>query len=444
VKLLILGNDGRAHALVWKLFNSPLADEVICAPGNGGTSMLAPQAELDLNNALEIARWSFDNNIDIIIPGDTAPLGAGLVDEVVSFHIGVSGPAQRTSRLETSRCYAKELLLRYNLPTPPGRPFDQLDMAERYLASQPLPVIIKADHPDGGEAVFYDRYSALQGLHELFAARSLQGESNGVVIEAFMQGPRIAQSTLTDGHTALPMLPARIFNHTSEKEDIVAPGMGACTGTSVYAERLGEYIHAKLLEPLIAALAKENLPFWGFLGVDTIITAQGPRIINIRASLRDQEAQVVLPRLEDDLLPLVQAAISTRLHSVPKPSWRNEASVGVTLVAQGYPVNFAVGGAIQGLDELDEGVLAFHHETHNANGLKYNPTSSNTRGTFATLIMGKSPTSVGMSTTGGHVLTVVALGSTANSARSRALINAERISFPGRYFRSDIGQKEFQ
>lgn len=443
MKLLVLGDDGRAHALVWKLFNSPMAQEVICAPGNGGTSLLAPSADLNAQNALDVARWSFEQGIDIIVPASSESLAAGLVDEVVSFHIGVCGPAQRTLKLERSRCYAKELMLRHNLPTAPGRPFDRLDTAERYLAAHALPVVIKADHPDGGEGIFSDRYSALQGLRELFAARSLEGASSGVVIEEFISGPRIAQSALTDGRTALPMLPARLFEQLDDGENgPSAPGMGACTGTSTYAHKLGDYIHEKLLVPLIAALAKEELPYWGFLGVDTIITNKGPRITGLRCSLRDQEAQVVLPRLEDDLLPLIEGAISTRLHAVPAPRWRDEASVGITLVPRGYPTSFAVGGALAGLADLDEGVLTFHHQTQNANGLRYTPVGESGRGALATLIMGRAPTNVGFSTTGGHVLTVVALGSTTNSARSRALVNAERISFPARYFRSDIGQKE--
>ena len=444
MKLLILGDDGRAHALVWKLFNSPQVSELICAPGNGGTALIAPQADLDQRDVVALGRWAFEEGIDLIVPATSDALVAGLVDEVVSYQLSVCGPAQRAVRVEQSRCFLKELLLRYGLPTASGRPFDKLDTAEKYLATQPLPVAIKADHPDGGEAMYEDRYSALQGLHELFAAHPLHGTSNGVVIESCLRGMRIVQSALTDGSTALPLLPVRLYEHLDEGETgPLVPGMGANTGTSVYAQKLRTYIHSRLLAPLVAALAKEDLPYWGFLGVDTIVTDKGPCITGVRCSLRDLEAQVVLPRLQDDLFPLIQTAITRRLHQIQAPSWRDEASVGIGLVARGYPHSFPVGGAITGLTDLDEGVFAFHSHTHNPNGLRYTHAARAGRGALASLLMGNSPTSAAMSTTGGHVLTIVALGATTNGARSRALLNAERITFPGRSFRNDIGLGDF-
>ncbi|MBC8077801.1 MAG: phosphoribosylamine--glycine ligase [Chloroflexales bacterium] len=442
MKVLVLGDDGRAHALVWKLFSSPLISELICGPGNGGTATLAPQVEIDQSDAAGIGRWAFDETIDLIVPAAGAPLWAGLVDEVVSFHIGVCGPAQRTTRIEQSRCYAKELLLRYELPTAPGRAFTSLATAEKYLATQQLPVAIKADHPDAGEGVFAERYGALQGLHELFGARASGGNGDGVVIEAYLSGPRIAQSALTDGRATQPLLPVRIYDHLREgDEGTPAPGMGACTGTSAYAAKLRAYIHAKLIAPLVAALDREGLPLWGFVGIDTIITEQGPRITALRCALRDGEAQVVLPRLEDDLVPLIQLAIGRRLDQAPPLRWRDEASVGIGLVAQGYPHHFPVGGAIAGLTDLDEGVLAFHHQTSNAHGMSYTPASSR-RSSLSKLLLGSGVQRPAIATTGGHVLTMVATSATANSARARALVNAERIAFPGRSFRADIGQHE--
>ena len=444
MKVLVLGDDGRAHALVWKLFNSAAVSELICGPGNGGTSALAPQVELDQSDAATSSRWAFDESVDLIVPATGAPLWAGLVDEVVSFHIGVCGPAQRTTRIEQSRCYAKELLLRYELPTAPGRAFTNLATAEKYLATQPLPMAIKADHPDAGEGVFAERYAAIEGLHKLFAARSPSGDGDGVVIEACLSGPRIAQSAITDGRASHPLLPVRIYDHLREgDEGALAPGMGACTGTSAYAAKLREYLHAKLIAPLVAALDREGLPLWGFVGIDTIVTGQGPRITALRCALRDGEAQVVLPRLEDDLVPLVQFAIARRLDQAPPLRWRDEASVGIGLVAQGYPHHFPVGGAVGGLADLDEGVLAFHNQTINANGMRYTPASSG-RSRLSNLLLGSGVQRPALATTGGHVLTVVALGATTNSARARALVNAERIAFPGRSFRGDIGQRELQ
>ncbi len=444
MKILVLGADGRAHAMVWKLFSSPSA-EVFCAPGNGGAVLLAPQVEIELESPPEVARWAFGEQIDLIVPADSGTLWAGMVDEVVSMHIGVFGASQRGTRLEWSRCYAKEFLQRYGLPTARGRAFTSLPTAEKFLAAQSLPVVLKADHPAGGGGVYHDRYAALEALRSLFVNRPIEGSSNGVVIEEYLPGISVSFSAIVDGSTALPLLPARIYDRLEDSPEApYAPGMGAITGNSSYARRLGDYLHSHLISPIVAAMAKEGLPYWGILGVDCVITEQGPRIAALRCSLRDMEAQVVLPRLEDDLLPLIEAAISRRLHQLPPLCWRDEASVGISLVAQGYPNHFAIGGAVRGLSDLDEGVLVFHNQTHNPAGLRYTPPSRGGPGLLGSLIMGAHSVAPDITLTGGHVLTVVGLGATLNGARGRALLNAERISFPGRTYREDVGSHEFR
>lgn len=445
MKLLVLGNDGRAHALVWKLFDSPQVTELLCAPGNGGAAQLAAQVDLEPAQAAAVAQWAFNEQVDLIVPASSASLQAGLVDEVIAMHIGVCGPSQRSTRIERSRCYAKEFLLRYDLPTARGRVCTDLATAEKYLAAQPLPVVLKADHPAAGDGIYPDRYAALEALRSLFAARPLEGGNNGVVIEEFLPGARVIFSAFTDGSVALPLLPTRLYDRLDEGDKgPVAPGMGAHTGTSAYARKLADYLHQRLITPIVAALAREQLPYWGVLGIDCIITERGPRITALRCSLRDMEAQVVLPRLEDDLLPLMQLMIAHRLDQAPPLRWRDEASVGIGLVAQGYPHHFAVGGPITGLTDLDEGVLVFHDATHNPAGLRYTPTTRRGGSPLAALLMGGgSGPGAAITTTGGHVLTVVALGATLNGARGRALLNAERISFPGRHYRGDIGGREF-
>lgn len=443
MKVLVLGGDGRTHALVWKLFNSPMAEEVMCAPGNGGTSQIAPSVELALEDAANVARWSFEQSVDVIVPAESGPLQHGMVDEVVAFHIGVCGPSQRSTVLERSRCRAKEFMLRYNLPTSPGRAFTNLSMAEKFLASVPLPVTIKADHPAGGEVGYHDRYAALTGLRDLFAARAIDETSNGVVIEQFLEGPRVVLSTLTDGHTAVPLLATRLYDHVqADKQSPRAAGVGAHTSTSRYATLLTDFLHQKCIMPILGGLSAESMPTWGVLGVDCIITAQGPRITAIRYSMHEGEAQVVLPRLEDDLLPWVQATIARRVHDMPAPRWQPVASVGIGLYARGYPYHFPVGGAISGLETLDDGVLAFHSATENPNGLRYQPRAS--AGANLLGMRFGMPSNTGLRTTGGLVLTVVATAPTLADARQQALANAARVTFEGRSFRDDIGAHEFR
>jgi phosphoribosylamine--glycine ligase len=452
MKVLLLGDDGRAHALAWKLFNSPLVDELICAPGNGGTAPLVPAATLELADAAEIARWAFAEGVDIIVPAGSRALHAGLVDEVVALHIGVCGPSQRSAALELSRCQAKEFMLRANLTTPPGRAFTDLATAEKYLATQPLPIMIKADHPEAGEASFDDRYAALEGLRELFNARTLAGSNNGVVIERYLSGARVVFSAFTDGRAAVPLLPVRLYDRVEQGDTgASARGVGAHTSNTTFARRLAEHLHQKFILPIVDRLAREGLPYWGILGIDCIITASGPWLVGLRSSMREGEAQVVLPRLEDDLLPWLQAMIAKRLHELPAPVWSPVASVGLGLMARGYPHHFPTGGIIRGVEDLDEGVLAFHSATENPAGLRYTPrmsaapSLSRSSGRAPSLpIFGTGAAGVGAAyTTGGLVMTVVAQGATLAGSRGRALINAERVIFEGRTYRSDIAAKEF-
>src|SRR5262245_17464498 len=304
MKVLVLGNDGRAHALVWKLFNSSLIDELICAPGNGGSGPLVPSADLDPTDAATAAHWAFDEEIDLVVPADSRPLRAGLADEVTALHGGVCAPPQRSTALEYSRCQAKEFMLRYNLPTAAGRAFTSLPTAEKFLATQPLPLMIKADHRGVGESVYYDRYAALEGLRELFAQPTPESANGGVVIEAYLAGPRVILSAFTDGRTAVPLLPTRLYDRIEAGDGgPLALGVGAHTGNSTFGRRLGEYMHEKLIVPIVAGLARDGLPYWGILGIDCIITESGPRLTALRCAMREGEAQVVLPRLEDDLLP---------------------------------------------------------------------------------------------------------------------------------------------
>lgn len=443
MKVLILGGDGRAHALVWKLFNSPLITELICAPGNGGTSQLAPSADLDTGDVAAIGRWAFEEGISIIIPASSGPLRAGLVDEVLAVQIGVCGPAQRSTVLASSRCRAKEFMLRHGLQTAPGRAFTNVSTAEKYLATLPLPVMIKADHPAAGEAAYQDRYAALAGLRELFAARPIEGSNDGVVIESYLPGPRVVMSALTDGQTTVPLLPTRLYDRVEEGDTgATARGVGAHTGASTYARRLGQYLHEKLVLPTVAGLESESLPYWGILNIDCVITETGPRLTALRCSMREGEAQVILPRLNDDLLPWVQATAARRLHEMPPLNWSDMPSVGLGLIARGYPHHFPVGGPISGIDALEEGVLAFHSATEDPTGLRYTPRLSRGVGFSMFGLLGGGRRSA-LHTSGGHVLTVVGTGVTMPSARGRALVNADRIAFEGRTYRSDIGAKEF-
>lgn len=447
MRILILGNNGRTHALAWNLLNSANVGEVVCAPGNGGTALLMPSIDLGTHTPRVAARWCFDEAFDLILPSDSAVLHNGLYEEAHDLHIGVCGSPQQTVALEYSRCRAKAFLLRHNLPTAPGRAFSDQAMAEKFLAAQALPVMIKADHPNNGEAVFHDRYQALAGVKQLFENRSTD-DTQGVVIEEVLSGPRVVMSALSDGRMLTPLLPVRLYDRIGEGDTgEYAPAIGVHTGSSAFARQLGDYMHRRLLQPLADGLAADGLALRGFFGVDCIITDQGPRISALRFSMHEGEAQAILPRLTESIYPWIQAAAGERLHELPAPTWTPTPSVGIGLMARGYPRLFPSGGSISGLEDLDEGVRAFHHDTANpAARLPYTPRLQRTSNWGAMIgnFLGMTGPSVNaLHTTGGLPLMIVAQAATLAGARGRALINADRIRFEGCTYRGDIGAKEF-
>lgn len=446
MKILILGSDGRAHALAWKLFSSSVADEIFCAPGNGGTSLLVPSVELDVQNPAEIGRWAFDRGIELIVPTDETVLLAGLVDEIVSLYIAVCGPPQRAAQLAFSRCATHTFLHKHDLAAPRGRTCTDLSTAEKYLAAQPLPIGLRADRPHERDGIYTDRYTALEALRTIFSDQQLNQQGKGVIIEEALEGAPISFSAITDGQSLVPLLPVRTYDRLESGDGgLVAPGMGAHSSTSNYAIRLGEYLQQRIMHPLLSALARDGIPHWGVLGIDCIITNHGPKVITLRNTLRSMEAEVLLPRMDEDILPVLRDAVGQNLGHVAKLRWRAEPSVGIGLMTQDYPRYLAAGGAIHGLSELEAGTFAFHNQTHNPAGMRYQAQSRGPNPLFSFLpgSTTSQASNLAITTTGGHPLSIVASGSTLEEARRRALRGAECVTFTGRNYRDDIGAKDF-
>lgn len=452
MKVLVLGNSGVAHALVWKLFNSDRIDQLASAPGNGGASILAPIAPAH-DTLKETVRWAYDEGFNVLVPADGTVLGAGLADEATPLKMAVWGAPKRSALVEHSPLWAKEFLNRYQIPTATGRAFGDRATAERYLAAHSLPVMLAGDYASEFDGAYSERGAAMAALEGIFALPPQEGHFRGVVIEAPPAGPTVAYSCLTDGTTLLPLLPVRVYDRLDDGDGgWAAPGMGAHTSATPLLTKVGEYIHKLVMEPLLAALKRENLPWWGILGVDCAISADGPKVLRIRTTLGDPEAQVVLPRLEDDLFTLIAACNNRSLHSLPPLRWKLGASVGVSLVAHGYPHAFPTGLSIKGVNDLDSGVLAFHNETINPTGMKYVPIEvqmPEKRSLFtgfgeafseAMLVRPSGPSQ--LSTAGGRALTVVALGPSLTEARAKAYANLSRITMPSAYHRSDIAIRE--
>ncbi len=425
MKLAVIGADGRAHALTWKLFNSPHVSTLDCLPGNGGTAPLSPRRDPFAPDASDgvsaMIGWAFREQVDLVVDAAGQLLTGGLADELAPLTVGALGPTRATALLLGSRCRTKDLLLRHTIPTAPGQAFTDAETAEKALATYALPVRIRANAPDGGEEVYTERLAAIEGVRALFAAHTSSDLVPGVVIEQVLTGPRISITALTDGTACVPFLPV---HHADGVEPVWA------TGVSRYATLLRSFLLQNVLQPVMAALTAEGLEVRGVLGADCIITSQGPRVTALRGQFAPGEAEVVLPRLQDDLVPLIAATLAGNLASAPAPTFHEQATVGIGLVGAGYPHHYAMGGPIGGLDMLDAGVLAFHNATEPPL-----PANAPARRSW----FGRNDTAADPlpRVAGGHVLTLVAQADSVATAWERAQRNATLVQFEGRTYRED-------
>lgn len=452
MKVLVLGKNGAAHAYVWKLFNSQRIDSLATMPGNGGTSLLVPNAE-HIEHINELVKWAYDEHFQVIIPAEGSYLGAGLTDAAAAYKIPVCGPPKQSAVLERSRLWLKEFLNRHQIPTSTGRALGDLATAERYLASQPMPLVLWGDYPSEYDGAYTDRAEALAALAGIFALPPREGHYRGVVIEQPALGPTVALSAITDGTTLIPMQAVRIYDRLEDNDQgWAAEGMGAHTEPGGILKQLGGYLSAAILEPIRAALLRDKMPWWGILGVDCAITASGPQVLRIRTTLSDPEAQVLLPLLEDDLFPFLVAANNRSLLNVPALRWRYEASVGVTMVASGYPHSFSTGMAIDGITELEPGVVAFQNETANPNGLRYVSDEmhmpekrgllSGVSSALSDAILVRSMGPTRLSSQAGRIVTVTAQASSLTAAHEKAYSNLKRLRISSAVYRHDIGLRE--
>lgn len=418
MRILVLGGGGREHAIVASLVASPLVEEVLVAPGNGGTAMIARNVVLPIEDSDAVAEFAKAHGVDLLVIGPEAPLVAGVADAVREVGIAVFGPGVQGARLEGSKEFAKELMSRHSIPTGVSRAFTELEPALSYLEQTGAPVVVKADGLAAGKGVTVamDLSVAREAVHECFSGR-FGAAGSTVLIEEYLQGPECTVLVFTDGRTVLPMVPAQ--DHKRAYEDDQGPNTG---GMGVYAPvpivTAGEHAEmVAILERTIEALAEEDIDYRGVLYGGFILTAEGPKVLEFNARFGDPETQVVLPLLEADLAEVMLATAECRLAEVSL-GWRDEWAVSVVLASGGYPGEYDTDMPIAGISQAEEvaGVTVFH---------------AGTRVTEEGVLL----------TAGGRVLNVTAVGSDFATARERAYEAVARISFEGMFYRSDIGAR---
>ena len=416
MKILVVGGGGREHTIVWKLSQSPKVTEIHCAPGNGGIAELAKCVPLKATDIEGIVDYAQREAFDLVVVAPDDPLYMGLVDALRSQDIRAFGPTAVGARLEGSKVYAKHLMKKHGIPTAQYEVFDDFGAALEYVNTCALPVVVKADGLALGKGVIICNTAdaAKTAMDDIMNKRIFGDAGNHVVIEEFMQGPEVSVLAFCDGKTILPMASAqdhkRVFDNDQGPN---TGGMGTFSPSPKYTGDVQKIVEETIIRRTVDALRAENVDFKGVLYFGLMLTQDGPKLLEYNARFGDPEAQVVLPRMKNDLLDVMDAVIDGRLDEITL-EWDERSAVCVVLASEGYPGSYPKGLPISGLADVKDAVV-FHAGT----ALEDNE----------------------YVTAGGRVLGVTALGLHIAEARTIAYGEVAKIRFDGMQYRSDIGLK---
>ena len=424
MKVLVIGSGGREHALAWKLAQSPRVSEVIVAPGNAGTATEAgcrnaPVPVTDLDGLLQLAR---DEGVALTVVGPEGPLVAGVVDRFRAAGLRVFGPSAAAAQLEGSKAYAKDFLARHRIPTAFYSVFTQVEPALAYVRDKGAPIVVKADGLAAGKGVIVAMTlaEAEDAVRDMLSGNAFGEAGARVVVEEFLEGEEASFISMVDGRTALPMATSQ--DHKRVGDGDTGPntgGMGAYSPAPVVTEAVHARVMAEVVNPTVAGMIADGIPFTGFLYAGLMIDASGaPKVIEFNVRFGDPETQPVMLRLQSDLVELVEAAIDGRLHQT-RAQWDPRPSLGVVMAARPYPETPVTGEVISGLDAVPPTAQVFHAGT--ALDAAGNVLSA-----------------------GGRVLCVAALGESVSAAQANAYAGVKAIAWASEFHRSDIGWRAIE
>jgi phosphoribosylamine--glycine ligase len=419
LKILVIGSGAREHALAWKIKQSPKITELYAAPGNAGTASIARNLDIRPDDIEALAGAAQDIGIDLTVVGPEAPLAAGIVDHFEQLGMPIFGPTKAAAQIESSKVFARKLMQKYKIPCPKGVTFSSYPEAKRYVESQPMPMVVKADGLAAGKGVTVagSRDEALKALSDIMEAKIFGPAGDNVIIEEYLTGKEVSLLAFTDGETVVPMIPACDYKRVFDNDRGPNTGsMGSYSPPGFFDAKLTKQVMKTILQPVVKAMAQEGMPYKGVLYAGLMIAADGLKVLEFNARFGDPETQAILPRLRTDIVDILLAVVDNKLSDIVV-QWSDDASVGVVMASGGYPGSYKTGFKITGLDKLNDDIMVFHA------GTKLGEDSQ-------------------IYTDGGRVLTVTATGKSMAEARARVYGNISRIHFDGCHYRKDIAARE--
>ncbi len=420
MKVLIVGSGGREHAIAWKVAQSKKVDKIYCAPGNAGISEVAECVPIGAMEFDKLVAFAKEKEIDLTVIGMDDPLVGGIVDVFEKEGLRVFGPRKNAAILEGSKAFSKDLMKKYHIPTAAYETFTDPEKALEYLETAKMPIVLKADGLALGKGVLICQTleEAKEGVKTLMMDKKFGSAGDEIVIEEFMTGREVSVLSFVDGNIVKIMSSAQDHKRAKDGDQgLNTGGMGNFSPSPFYTEKVDEFCKKYIYQPTVDAMKAEGRPFKGVIFFGLMLTSEGPKVLEYNARFGDPEAQVVLPRLENDIVDVFEACIDGTLDKVDLKFDNDRATVCVILASDGYPVEYKKGFPIEGLEKFKgkDDYYVFH------SGTKFNDKGQ-------------------IVTNGGRVLGVTATGKDLKEARKKAYEATEWVSFENKYMRHDIGR----
>lgn len=419
MKVLVVGSGGREHAIVTSVAKSPRVDKIYCAPGNAGIAALAECVAIGAMEFDKLVAFAREKEIDFTIIGMDDPLVGGVVDAFEAEGLKVFGPRKNAAILEGSKAFSKDLMKKYNIPTAAYENFTSPEEALAYLETAKMPIVLKADGLALGKGVLICNTleEAKAGVREIMEDKKFGAAGNTMVVEEFMTGREVSVLSFVDGNTIRIMSSAQDHKRAKDgDEGLNTGGMGNFSPSPFYTKEVDEFCRKHIYQATVDAMAAEGRPFTGVIFFGLMLTEDGPKVLEYNARFGDPEAQVVLPRMKNDIIDVMEACVEGKLDTIDL-QFEDNAAVCVVLASDGYPVAYEKGFEITGLEKFDgkEDYYCFHA------GTKFNEAGK-------------------IVTNGGRVLGITATGADLKEARAKAYEATEWVDFANKYMRHDIGK----